>query len=115
MAVEPGFPWQAPAREPEKDAAGIPVPITTTSQAQEKKQEVLPASPVKTNAAHQNDQSRKHSNSLHGRAHRGSLKAPPRVNYSVPNPPPESIASKPNSVLPVRTIPRKSWSAEQDR
>jgi hypothetical protein len=109
MATEPGFPWQAPSRDPEKEGVTIPDPKAQAIRAEDQEREAVATSPVKATAAAHDTQPRKHSNSTHGRSHRGSVKGPPKVNYSIPVPPPDLSNSKPTSPLPVRTIPRKSW------
>jgi hypothetical protein len=109
MAGEAGFPWQAPSRDPEKETVIIPEQQAGNLRAEGRKHEDAPASPDKTTTAKQDIQPRKHSNSLHGRPHRGSVKGPPRVNYSGFNASSDPITSKPTSPLPVRTIPRKSY------
>jgi hypothetical protein len=87
----------------------MPGQDTNNVQPEEKKrEEAVSTSPVKTTTSHHDTQPRKQSNSVHGKAHRNSVKGPPRVNYSIPMPPSDSNATKPTSPLPVRTIPRES-------
>lgn len=107
MAAEPGFPWQALPSDPEKGPVIVPLQNGTTAQPDKKKRDEVSTSPVKTATSQQSTQHRHHSNSLHGRPHRGSIKGPPRVSYAIPNHPPDSTISKATSPLPVRTIPGK--------
>ncbi|KIW73645.1 hypothetical protein PV04_01744 [Phialophora macrospora] len=113
MAGEAGFPWQAPSRDLEKETVIIPEQQGGDLRAEGVKHEDAPASPIKTTTSQQNTQPIKNSNSLHGKPHRGSVKGPPRVNYSVVNASSDPITPKPTSPLPVRTIPPWVRDAEE--
>lgn len=108
MAAEPGFPWQAPSRDPEKEGVTIPEQNAKNIRPEEQQREEVSASPVKTTPPLQDTQLRNQSNLVYGKAHRGSGRGPPRVSYTIPAPPSASGTSKPTSPLPVRTVPRKS-------
>ncbi|ETI27907.1 hypothetical protein G647_00356 [Cladophialophora carrionii CBS 160.54] len=113
MADEAGFPWQAPSRDPEKEAVVTAEQQVNNVRPDGMKGQEAPASPVKITTAQQNIQPRKHNNSLHGRPHSGSVKGPPRVNHSILTAPSDPITSKPTSPLPVRTIPPWVRDAEE--
>ena len=105
MATQPGFPWAAPSRDPEKEGVTNPEQKKNTIPAhseEEKRDE------VKASISNHDSQPRKHSHSVRGRPHRASIKGPPRVSFAIPNLPTAPVSSKPTSPLPVRTIPRKS-------
>ncbi|KAJ9608250.1 hypothetical protein H2200_007238 [Cladophialophora chaetospira] len=114
MATEGGFPWQAPSRDPEKEAVIVPLQNGNTAQPDQKKREDAPTSPVKTSILQHSTHPRNHSNSIHGKPHRNSVKGPPRVSYIIPNHPIEPVISKATSPLPVRTIPAWVRDAEED-
>ncbi|KIY00497.1 uncharacterized protein Z520_04182 [Fonsecaea multimorphosa CBS 102226] len=113
MAVEAGFPWQAPSRDPEKTEMVLPE-STNVPPPHSIKQEAEPTSPTKTAAPHQHSQLWKNSNSQ-GKHRHGSAKGPLRTGITTAfNTPSESARAKLTSPLPVRTIPPWVRDADED-
>jgi len=113
--AEPGFPWSAQSRDPEKEGT-LPAIDSNVPHSEENKQDSVSSAGNRNNPATQHPQPRKTSNPQSKRRD-GSLKGPQRAIPPATTGLVDSTTSKstkkPATPLPVRTIPPWVRDAEE--